>query len=102
MNVQKFKPQELNVKVVGDYAVIEGKHEERLDKDCLISRQFTRRYKLPKDIDAKALESKLSSDGVLQLHAPKLVSNVVLIVCENLCSIFLSGISSKIPSYPLS
>uniref|UniRef100_A0A1B6EBJ4 SHSP domain-containing protein n=1 Tax=Clastoptera arizonana TaxID=38151 RepID=A0A1B6EBJ4_9HEMI len=72
LDVQQFKPEELKVKVVDDFVVVEGKHEERSDAHGYIARQFTRRYKLPKDINTKALESKLSSDGVLQLHAPKL------------------------------
>ncbi|KAL1138687.1 hypothetical protein AAG570_008749 [Ranatra chinensis] len=71
LDVQQFKPEELNVKVVDDYLVVEAKHEERSDEHGFVSRQFTRRYKLPKDIDSKALTSKLSSDGVLQLEAPK-------------------------------
>uniref|UniRef100_A0A1B6CAM8 SHSP domain-containing protein n=1 Tax=Clastoptera arizonana TaxID=38151 RepID=A0A1B6CAM8_9HEMI len=74
LDVQQFKPEELNVKVVDDFLVVEGKHEERSDAHGFIARQFTRRYKLPKDIDVKSLQSKLSSDGVLQLSAPKLVS----------------------------
>jgi len=71
LDVQQFKPEELSVKVVDDYICIEGKHEERSDEHGFISRQFTRRYKLPDNVDKAALKSSLSSDGVLQLHAPK-------------------------------
>uniref|UniRef100_A0A0V0GDL2 Putative small heat shock protein n=1 Tax=Triatoma dimidiata TaxID=72491 RepID=A0A0V0GDL2_TRIDM len=72
LDVQQFKPEELKVKVVDDYIVIDGKHEERCDQHGFISRQFTRRYKLPDDVDKAALVSNLSSDGVLTLKAPKL------------------------------
>uniref|UniRef100_A0A1B6EPF9 SHSP domain-containing protein n=1 Tax=Cuerna arida TaxID=1464854 RepID=A0A1B6EPF9_9HEMI len=71
LDVQQFKPEELSVKVVDDYICIEGKHEERSDEHGFVSRQFTRRYKLPDNVDVSALKSNLSSDGVLQLQAPR-------------------------------
>uniref|UniRef100_A0A1B6JCU8 SHSP domain-containing protein n=1 Tax=Homalodisca liturata TaxID=320908 RepID=A0A1B6JCU8_9HEMI len=71
LDVQQFKPNELSVKVVDDFVVIEGKHGEQTDDYGLVSRQFTRRYRLPPDVDAEALQSSLSSDGVLQVEAPK-------------------------------
>ncbi|KAL1138686.1 hypothetical protein AAG570_008748 [Ranatra chinensis] len=75
LDVQQFKPEELSVKVVDDFLVVDAKHEERSDEHGFVSRQFTRRYKLPKDIDTTALASKLSSDGVLTLEAPKKASS---------------------------
>lgn len=74
LDVQQFKPEELKVTVDNGYLVVDGKHEERSDEHGFISRHFTRRYKIPEDVDSKALVSKLSSDGVLSLQAPKLVS----------------------------
>ncbi|XP_054260834.1 alpha-crystallin A chain-like [Macrosteles quadrilineatus] len=71
LDVQQFRPEELSVKIVDDFIVIEGKHEERSDEHGFVSRQFTRRYKLPADVNREALKSHLSSDGVLQLEAPK-------------------------------
>ncbi|XP_054282485.1 protein lethal(2)essential for life-like [Macrosteles quadrilineatus] len=71
LDVQQFKPEELSVKVVDNFVVVEGKHEERRDNHGFVSRQFTRRYCLPDDVDTSALQTTLSSDGVLQLHAPK-------------------------------
>jgi len=74
LDVQQFKPEEINVKVVDNAIVVEGKHEEREDDHGFISRSFTRRYKLPKDVDVDAVSSSLSSDGVLQIMAPNKVS----------------------------
>ncbi|VVC38137.1 Hypothetical protein CINCED_3A024169 [Cinara cedri] len=75
LDVQQFKPDEVNVKVVDDYIVIDGKHEERVDEHGFISRQFTRRYKIPENVDQKLIQSSLSSDGVLSIGAPKKVCN---------------------------
>ncbi|KAJ8924287.1 hypothetical protein NQ315_007080 [Exocentrus adspersus] len=72
-DVQQFKPEEISVKVTGDRTVtIEGKHEEKPDEHGYISRHFVRKYVLPEDCDAKNVQSKLSSDGVLTVTAPKI------------------------------
>nr|ARW29614.1 hsp21.4 [Corythucha ciliata] len=72
LDVQQFKPEELKVKLSDDgYVVVEGKHEERSDEHGFISRQFTRRYKLPENVMPDSLKSSLSSDGVLSLKADK-------------------------------
>lgn len=73
LDVQQFKPEEVSVKVVDGYVVVDGKHEERSDEHGYISRQFTRRYKVPDTVDTAAIKSTLSSDGVLTIGAPKKV-----------------------------
>lgn len=73
MDVQQFKPNEINVKVVDDCLVVEGKHEEKQDKHGFVSRQFTRRYKLPDNVIQEGITSTISSDGVLTVSAPKKV-----------------------------
>lgn len=78
LDVQQFSPNEITVKTVDGTVVVEGKHEERQDEHGYISRQFSRRYMLPKGFDANAVSSTLSSDGVLTIKAPppeKLESN---------------------------
>nr|AJP36909.1 heat shock protein 21.1 [Oxya chinensis] len=71
LDVQQFKPDEVSVKMKDDFIVVEGKHEEREDERGYVSRNFTRRYKLPKNIDIDGVTSKLSSDGVLTITAPE-------------------------------
>uniref|UniRef100_A0A224XLT4 Putative small heat shock protein n=1 Tax=Panstrongylus lignarius TaxID=156445 RepID=A0A224XLT4_9HEMI len=72
LDVPQFKPEELKVKVVDDYIVVDGKHGERIDQHGFISRHFVRRYKIPEDVDKIALVATFSTDGVLRLLAPKL------------------------------
>ncbi|XP_055841253.1 heat shock protein 23-like [Episyrphus balteatus] len=71
MDVQQFKPSELSVKVVDNFVVVEGKHEEREDDHGFISRHFVRRYALPRNYDSDKVLSTLSSDGVLTVSIPK-------------------------------
>ncbi|XP_069700756.1 protein lethal(2)essential for life-like [Periplaneta americana] len=71
LDVQHFKPDELTMKMVDDFVVVEGKHEEQEDEHGFISRQFQRRYKLPSDVEPDTVTAQLSSDGVLTISAPK-------------------------------
>ena len=71
LDVQQFKPEEINVKIVDKYVVVEGKHEEKQDEHGWISRQFTRRYMIPEQCDIDQVTSSLSSDGVLNIIAPR-------------------------------
>nr|ART30113.1 heat shock protein 21.00 [Harmonia axyridis] len=72
LDVQQFRPEEITVKSSGNNTItIEGKHEEKQDEHGFISRQFVRKYVLPKDCDIEKVESRLSSDGVLTIIAPR-------------------------------
>lgn len=73
LDVQQFKPEEVTVKVADGYVVVDGKHGERSDEHGYISRQFTRRYKVPDNVDLNAIRSSLSFDGILSIAAPKKV-----------------------------
>jgi hypothetical protein len=46
------------------YLMITGKHEEKADEHGFVSRHFTRRYALPKDVDVKELHCDLSNKGL--------------------------------------
>jgi crystallin, alpha B len=73
VDVQHFAPEEINVKVLNDHVVVEGKHEEKRDQHGYVSRQFIRKYTLPQGCLPDTVESKLSSDGVLTITAPKVL-----------------------------
>lgn len=71
LDVQQFKPEEIDVKVVDKCVVVSAKHEEKQDEHGWISRQFTRKYMIPEQCDLEQVSSKLSSDGVLTIVAPR-------------------------------
>jgi len=71
LDVQQFKPEEINVKVVDKFVVIEAKHEEKQDEHGWISRQFVRKYMIPEQCDIDQVTSSLSSDGMLSITAPR-------------------------------
>lgn len=72
LDVRHFAPNEITVKTVDHSIVVEAKHEERQDDHGYISRQFTRRYELPKEFNVDDVVSTISSDGILTVKAPPL------------------------------
>ncbi|KAL1275107.1 hypothetical protein QQF64_027921 [Cirrhinus molitorella] len=78
LDVSPFSPEEINIKTKDGYLEIKGNHEERQENHRLISRSFTRKYKLPADLDLKQISSMLSPDGVLSIEAPLPGSNISL------------------------
>ncbi|GIY92840.1 protein lethal(2)essential for life [Caerostris extrusa] len=71
LNVKHFKPNEIEVKTVDNFVVIHGKHDEKADHHGLITREFTRRYKLPDDVCPEQVSSMLTPNGVLVIKAPR-------------------------------
>ncbi|XP_036393957.1 heat shock protein beta-6 [Megalops cyprinoides] len=72
VDVKHFSPDELLVKVAGDFVEVHGKHEQRKDGPGMVSRQFNRRYRIPEGVDVAALESAVSPEGILVISAPLL------------------------------
>lgn len=70
VDVHHFDPSEVSVKTVDNTITIEGKHEERDDKNGSVERHFIRKYQLPKEYDIKSVHTTLSNDGVLTIKAP--------------------------------
>lgn len=73
LDVKNFAPEEIKVKTVGNYIQVEAKHEEKEDDRGYISRQFVRRFLLPKGHELRDVVSKLSANGVLTVTAPRKV-----------------------------
>ncbi|PIK50334.1 putative alpha-crystallin B chain-like isoform X2 [Apostichopus japonicus] len=59
------------LQIVDDEVTIHGKHEEKSDAHGSVSREFTRRYKLPADVDPADVSSSLSEAGVLSIRGPR-------------------------------
>ncbi|XP_037927596.1 heat shock protein 23 [Teleopsis dalmanni] len=73
IDVHHFRADELVVKVKNsDNVLLEGKQkDDRADNTPLcITREFTRKYKLPRNYDATQARAILSSDGILTIIVP--------------------------------
>lgn len=71
LDVQQFQPEEIDVKVVENCVVVTAKHEEKRDEHGWVSRQFVRKYMIPEQCDLDQVASKLSTDGLLTITAPR-------------------------------
>lgn len=71
LDLSNFEPQEFNVKIVDKDLVIECKHDEKKDQFGFVSRQFTRKFKLPEDVDVEKMKATLSSARILTIEVPK-------------------------------
>ncbi|PVD29124.1 hypothetical protein C0Q70_11721 [Pomacea canaliculata] len=71
IDVQQFKPEEINIKTKDNSVIINACHEERPDEHGYVKREFTRQYRLPDDIDPNTVTSSLNGDGVLTIKAPR-------------------------------
>jgi HSP20 family molecular chaperone IbpA len=80
LDVSHFEPQEITVKTVGNDVVVIGKHDERKDKLALVSRQFTRRYQLPDDVEPETVVSVVTPKGILIIEGLKRRNHFCLIL----------------------
>ncbi|XP_048045973.1 crystallin, alpha B, b isoform X1 [Megalobrama amblycephala] len=72
LDVKHFAPEELSVKINGDFIEIHAKHEDRQQDDHgFVSREFVRKYRVPAGVDPTSVTSSLSTDGVLTVTAPR-------------------------------
>ena len=73
MDTSMYKPDELTVNVMNNNLTVEAKHNEQSeDGRSFISKQFLRKYTLPRGCKQDSVVSNLSSDGVLVITAPKI------------------------------
>ncbi|XP_027195163.2 protein lethal(2)essential for life-like [Dermatophagoides pteronyssinus] len=71
VDVSHFNPDEISVKMVDNAVIVTGKHEDKADNYGYVSRQFSRKYLLPADVEPESVTSTLSADGILSIQAPR-------------------------------
>lgn len=70
LDVRNYKPDEIEVKVNGDDLIVTGKQEIE-EQGRRVTRQFTRNFKLPRDVNVRTVKSRVSVDGYLYVYAKK-------------------------------
>ncbi|XP_052075858.1 alpha-crystallin A chain-like [Mytilus californianus] len=68
LDVSMYSPEELNVTIAEDRMIIKGKHEQKEDNYGFITREFTREFVVPENIDADRITSTLSEEGMLMIQ----------------------------------
>jgi HSP20 family molecular chaperone IbpA len=71
VEVPYFRPDEIEVKAHEGHVIVHCQHAVRSDEHGDISREITRTYKLPGDVNSSTLKSHLSKHGILYISAEK-------------------------------
>uniref|UniRef100_UPI00398ED036 heat shock protein beta-2 n=1 Tax=Pristiophorus japonicus TaxID=55135 RepID=UPI00398ED036 len=71
LDVCQFLPDEISVRTVDNLLEVSGRHPQKLDSHGFISREFTRTYILPLDVDPLLVRTTLSHDGILCIEAQR-------------------------------
>jgi HSP20 family molecular chaperone IbpA len=70
-NVQNFRPEEVQVKILGSNILqVRAEHEEKTDDGNFQRRLYVRQYSLPSGVDVEHVKPTLTKDGVLTIEAP--------------------------------
>ncbi|BFZ21838.1 hypothetical protein BsWGS_24875 [Bradybaena similaris] len=72
LSLPHYKPEEVKITSDNKRVTVTAKHEEKEDKHGYVSREMTRIYTLPPDVDPKSVTSTMNSQGTLSIRASKL------------------------------
>ncbi|BFZ22648.1 hypothetical protein BsWGS_25686 [Bradybaena similaris] len=74
MDLQNFNPEEVKITSDNSRITVHAKHEEKQDRHdshSFISREVTRSYKLPENVDPRSVKSSMSKNGILNIKVDK-------------------------------
>lgn len=71
MNVKRFLPDELKVRVKNHFVTVRGRHKEKGDDIKIIASHFVQRFELPPGTKPEEVTAVYNENGVLTITAPK-------------------------------
>lgn len=71
LDVCQFTPDEVAVRTVDNLLEVTAQHPQKADRHGFISREFTRTYVLPLDVDPLLVRAMVTHDGILCVEAPR-------------------------------
>ncbi|KAI8761667.1 heat shock protein Hsp-12.2 [Biomphalaria glabrata] len=71
MDLHHYRPEEVKITSDNIKITINAKHEEKQDNHGFVSREITRIYKLPEDVDPKSVTSAMNAHGILSIKVQK-------------------------------
>lgn len=71
LDLSHYKPEEVKLSIDNHKVTVHAKHEERQDNHGFVSREMTRSYKLPNDVDVSSATSTMNSNGTLVMKIAK-------------------------------
>uniref|UniRef100_A0A2C9LXE4 SHSP domain-containing protein n=1 Tax=Biomphalaria glabrata TaxID=6526 RepID=A0A2C9LXE4_BIOGL len=71
MDLHHYKPEEVKITSDNTKITINAKHEEKQDNHGFVSREITRIYKLPENVDPSSISSTMDAHGFLNIRVQK-------------------------------
>ncbi|KAJ7304949.1 hypothetical protein JRQ81_010646 [Phrynocephalus forsythii] len=71
LDVCHFIPDEITIRTVDNLLEVTAQHPQKADRHGFISREFTRTYILPLDVDPLLVKATVTHDGILCIEAPR-------------------------------
>ncbi|KAK3747235.1 hypothetical protein RRG08_005871 [Elysia crispata] len=71
LDLSHYKPEEVKITMDSHKVTVHAKHEERQDNHGFVSREMTRTYKLPNDVDVNSASSTMNANGTLSIKMSK-------------------------------
>ncbi|RUS75049.1 hypothetical protein EGW08_017185 [Elysia chlorotica] len=71
LDLSSYKPEEVKITMDSQKVTVHAKHEERRDNHGFVSREMTRTYKLPNDVDVNSASSSMNDNGTLSIKLSK-------------------------------
>ncbi|KAJ0182224.1 hypothetical protein K1T71_001593 [Dendrolimus kikuchii] len=71
LNVKRFTPDELKIKVKNKYILVEGKHKETDEGLRFAANHFVQRFVLPPGSKPEEVTAVFNENGILNISAPK-------------------------------
>lgn len=71
LNVKRFAPEELRIKVKNRVIIVEGKHKMENDGNHFMASHFQQRFILPQASMPEEVKAVLKENGILSIFAPK-------------------------------
>ncbi|XP_034281164.1 heat shock protein beta-2-like [Pantherophis guttatus] len=68
LDVCQFTPDEIAVRTVDNLLEVTAQHPQKVDRHGFISREFTRTYILPLDVDPLSVKATVTHDGILSVE----------------------------------
>ncbi|BFZ15169.1 hypothetical protein BsWGS_18208 [Bradybaena similaris] len=71
MDLQHFKPEEVKITSDNHRITVSAEHEQKQDDCGIVTRQVTRIFKMPEDVDPKSVTSTMTDHGILNIKVQK-------------------------------
>merc|ERR1712083_19195 len=81
VDIQDFDPEDIDIKVEGDFIVLVGNREIKRGNSFSV-RQFNQRFPLPSGIDVSKLSTEVTGGGQLVISAPQLKDDSSLTISQ--------------------